>query len=67
MAKSLMEALPDQGYCVKINLNQSRNRTSLRAELGAAEFEIDISIMDRISKLLSYSPAKTKSSKKENW
>ena len=27
MAKSLMEALPEQGYCVKLNLNQSRNRT----------------------------------------
>lgn len=57
MAKSLMEALPEQGYCIKLSLSQSRYRTSLRVELGAADLELDISIIDRISKLLSFSPS----------
>ena len=63
MAKSLMQSLPDQGYCLKLNLSQSRFRSGLRIELGAADLEVDISIVDRISKLLSYSPAKKKAPK----
>ena len=58
MAKSLMETLPETGYCFKLNLSQSRNRSGVRVELGSADIEFDISILDRISKLLSYTPAK---------
>jgi autophagy-related protein 2 len=59
MHKSLLESLPEYGYCVRVNISQTRSRSSLRLELGRADFEFDPSIIDRISRLLSYQPPQT--------
>lgn len=59
MAKSLLEALPEHGYCVKVNLSQTRARSSIRLELGKADFEFDPSIIDRISRIIGYAPPKS--------